>query len=399
MMRFKYRIRLFFIAITLFFVGQANLIGQSYLSIKLKPGEHINMLMERYLLDKEACNKEKFKSINNLSSDKILANQTYKLPIKVYSYDGNSIRTTIGSTDYEQAKRIQKYNEDLFAKKVKPENFRTGKKILWVPQHEIDCKVKSTDEKPLTAAEEERTFPIFGPKYQYVPLRSNKLKGKVYYIVSGHGGPDPGAVDRTKGWEMCEDEYAYDIALRLTRNLVAHGATVYMIVRDPNDGIRGGTKLTHDKDEYCYENQKIPLDQKERLKQRSDMVNSLYAYHKKRGVQHKDQKTIEIHIDSRSVDKRIDLFFYHHPNSTEGKKFATTLQQTIKAEYSKIQANRNYTGTVKSRDLFVLREMKTTTAYIELGNIKNVHDQKRFLLESNRQLLANWLFNGLIKAD
>ena len=93
------------------------------------------------------------------------------------------------------------------------------------------------------------------------------------------------------------------------------------------------------------------------------------------------------------------MFFYYHPDKKEGKKFANTLQQVIKSEYGKYQKNRNYTGTVKSRDLFVLREVKTTTAYIELGNIKNKQDQQRFLKESNRQALANWLLTGLMKAS
>lgn len=381
----------------LFFTFQTNLISQNYLTVKVKPGEHINMLMERYLLTEHDCNKAKFKSINNLKSDKILANSTYKLPIKIYKYNGKSIRTTIGITNYEHAKRIQKYNEALFNKKVKKEDYRTGKKILWVPNHEIECKKVEAENE--IASTKGRIFPIFGSEYQYVPLQSNDLKGKVFYIVSGHGGPDPGAVDRTRGWKMCEDEYAYDIALRLTRNLIAHGATAYMIIRDPNDGIRGGSHLKHDKDEYCYRTSKIPAEQKPRLQQRVDAINKLYAYHKKRGVSDKNQKTISIHIDSRSVDKRIDLFFYYHPDSKTGKKFVTTLQETIKAEYSKHQKNRRYTGTVKSRDLFVLREVKTTTAYIELGNIKNKLDQQRFLKESNRQALADWLLKGLMKAS
>ena len=397
MINLGYTNKTLLVTFILFFTFQATLLSQEYLTVKVKSGEHINMLMERYLLEKHACNKAKFKSINNLKSDKILANFTYKLPIKVYKYNSKSIRTTIGITNYEHAKRIQKYNEALFNKKIKKEDYRTGKKRLWVPNHEVECK-KVAKENEVTSTKG-RVFPIFGSEYQYVPLQSNKLRGKVFYIVSGHGGPDPGAVDRTKGWKMCEDEYAYDIALRLTRNLIAHGATAYMIIRDPNDGIRGGSQLKHDKDEYCYRTSKIPAEQKPRLQQRCDAINTLYAYHKKRGVKDKDQKTVSIHIDSRSVDKRIDLFFYYHPDKKDGKKFATTLQQAIKAEYGKHQKNRNYTGTVKSRDLFVLREVKTTTAYIELGNIKNSLDQQRFLKEGNRQALANWLLTGLMKAS
>ena len=35
-----------------------------------------------------------------------------------------------------------------------------------------------------------------------------------------------------------EDEYAYDITLRLAKELLAHGAEVYIIIQDENDGIR-----------------------------------------------------------------------------------------------------------------------------------------------------------------
>ncbi|MBK9213145.1 MAG: N-acetylmuramoyl-L-alanine amidase [Saprospiraceae bacterium] len=36
-----------------------------------------------------------------------------------------------------------------------------------------------------------------------------------------------------------------------------------------------------------------------------------------------------------------------------------------------------------------------TSVYVELGNIQNTHDQKRILDPRNRQLLADWLFEGL----
>jgi N-acetylmuramoyl-L-alanine amidase len=37
--------------------------------------------------------------------------------------------------------------------------------------------------------------------------------------------------------------------------------------------------------------------------------------------------------------------------------------------------------------------------FIELGNIRNPQDQKRFILEDNRQAVANWLTEGLMKED
>jgi N-acetylmuramoyl-L-alanine amidase len=67
---------------------------------------------------------------------------------------------------------------------------------------------------------------LFGAKYQDYTVKSSKLKGATFFLSSGHGGPDPGAIGKVDGYELHEDEYAYDITLRLARNLLEEGATV-----------------------------------------------------------------------------------------------------------------------------------------------------------------------------
>src|SRR5690606_778618 len=135
------------------------------------------------------------------------------------------------------------------------------------------------------------------------------LKDQVFYIISGHGGPDPGAVYKKDGVTYCEDEYAYDVALRLARNLMQHGAIVHMIVQD-NDGIRDDKVLKCDCTEEMFNGSVIPRSQKERLKQRVSMVNTLFNKYKKQG--YKAQKAIEIHVDSRNASMRQDVFFYYN---------------------------------------------------------------------------------------
>ncbi len=58
------------------------------------------------------------------------------------------------------------------------------------------------------------------------------LQVLAFYVVSGHGGPDPGAIGRVGKHELHEDEYAYDIALRLARNPMQEGAEVHIIIQD-----------------------------------------------------------------------------------------------------------------------------------------------------------------------
>ena len=241
-------------------------------------------------------------------------------------------------------------------------------------------------------AEEKPHYSIFGKDLAIVPPVSNRLEGTVYYLISGHGGPDPGAVDEYNGKLIAEDEYAYDVTLRLARELLSHGAKVFLIVRDEDDGIRDETILKTDSDELVYPNHEIPLNQRERLEQRVDAVNKLYLKH--RGNY---QRLLVIHVDSRNPGQNIDVFFYHHDKSSKGKQLAESLHSTFRKKYKRFQPNRDYTGTFTDRsNLYMVKNTLAPMAYVEIGNLKNKKDQKRILNYENRQAVAKWLTEGVI---
>ncbi len=233
--------------------------------------------------------------------------------------------------------------------------------------------------------------PLFGDKYRKTKITSHELKGAIIYLVNGHGGPDPGASGKYGTHTMYEDEYAYDIVLRLGKNLISKGATVHMIIEDANDGIRDNNFLAYDNDETCN-GKTIPLDQLERLKQRTNEINRLYKKDKS-----SYKRCIIIHLDSRSKRKQIDVFFYHDKGSDKGQEMANTFRQTFDNKYKKHQPRRGFSGTVSSRNLYILRKTNPAAVFIELGNIQNYRDQQRFIDENNRQALANWLTEGVIK--
>lgn len=414
-----------------------------YHRVSAEYGDSIYSLLKRYHLDEYSCNFQQFYKLNNLKSDSHLKNgEKYYIPVLIYHYNGKSIKTTLGLKNWEDAFRIKKYNEQIQREKLRRSSIvRSG--LIWVPHHEMNTcsdekispqrdEIAEAPEIPKSKKEElfipdtrepkknsqssaseirqrmakqqkvsvsnkiasgYRKYPIFGKKHAYIPIVDNKLRDKVFYVVSGHGGPDPGAVGKHGSREIMEDEYAYDVALRLTRYLVQRGALVYMITRDPDDGLRSGKFLKHDTDEYCWGNYKIPRNQKARLFQRSDAINVLYNSLLKEGK--KDHTVITIHIDSRSKSQNTDVFFYYFPGSSPGKKLAKQIHNTFAKKYKRYRANGKYNGTVTARDLHMLREPKPNSVFVELGNIQNSHDQQRFLLESNREALAKWLFEGL----
>lgn len=233
--------------------------------------------------------------------------------------------------------------------------------------------------------------PIFGKKHNSVVIKNKKLKGAIYYLISGHGGPDPGATVTYNGKLISEDEYAYDVTLRLARMLISNGAKVFIIIKDKNDGIRDDKVLEVDHDEFCYPNDPIPLSQKLRLRQRTKAVNKLYTKHK--GAY---QRLIVTHVDSRNKGKNIDVFFYHDKNSKSGKRLAQNMLNSFREKYSEHQPNREYSGSVSTRGLYLIKSTYPAMVYIELGNIKNKKDQKRILNYKNREALADWIHNGLL---
>jgi N-acetylmuramoyl-L-alanine amidase len=243
---------------------------------------------------------------------------------------------------------------------------------------------------PTEKAPKKVVYEIYGNKYREISLKSKELSGAVYYLESGHGGPDPGAIGNLDGHILCEDEYAYDVTLRLARNLTECGATVYMIIRD-NDGIRDEQYLNPDKDEECYPNSEIPLSQLARLKQSTAAVNSLHRQNKG-----KFQRLVVIHVDSRSINENIDVFFYHDKGSVSGMHLANTLKMTFEQKYAMHQPNRGYSGNVSERNLYVIKNAVVPSVFIELGNINHTRDQKRIIIADNRQAVANWLRDGLI---
>lgn len=232
---------------------------------------------------------------------------------------------------------------------------------------------------------------LLGLRNVRTAAKGHQLKGTVYYLASGHGGPDPGAIGQYGKLALPEDEYAYDVTIRLARALMEHGATVYMIIQDPNDGIRNESVLKIDHDEVTYPNQCIPLNQTMRLRQCTDAVNTLHRKHKEAY-----QRMVTIHVDSRSKGQMIDVFFYHHEQSKVGKRLAQHIHSSVKSGYKRSQPTRSYSGTVSDRSgLYVVRNCHPPTVFIELGNIRNAKDQRRFLLADNRQALANWVCAGL----
>lgn len=230
---------------------------------------------------------------------------------------------------------------------------------------------------------------LFGEKYRQVDIVSDVLKNRVFYLISGHGGADPGAIGERGELDLYEDEYAYDVMLRFGRAALAHSATVYFISQD-DDGIRDIKYLKADHDETHRNGKNVGSGKMGRLKPRVDEINRLY---KKHGNAY--QRVVEFHVDYFHKDRQIDVDFYY--GSRRGKELAERLRETIRLKYKTVRPGRGYKGRIFPRSWYTLVHAIPVTAYIELGNINHKGDQVRIIEPNNRQTIAEWLLDAFIE--
>lgn len=388
-------IRIYFLFLFLFFSSAALYGQQSYQEVEAAAGEGIYTLLRRHGLE-PSDHMQSFLEMNQQQlggGSSLQLGKTYRLPLPPEEV-AEPVASADATLPADTTAAIESTASEEKAAEI-PEETET-RQAAAEEENEATVRVEPEAEETATAKEAKgQAFlevPLFGKEYARVEVKNQQLKGAVYYLVAGHGGPDPGAMGKYGPYSLSEDEYAYDVTIRLARRLMEHGATVYMIIQDADDGIRDENILLHDTDEVCYPDIAVPYRQNDRLRQRTAAVNALYLQHK--GAY---QRMLAIHVDSRNKGQNIDVFFYHHENSPSGKTLAEHIHQTITSKYSRHQPNRDYAGNVSTRSsLFVIKYSHPPAVFVELGNIRNQRDQRRFVLPENRQALANWMCEGIL---
>ncbi|MCB0639845.1 MAG: hypothetical protein KDC54_24650, partial [Lewinella sp.] len=152
----------------------------SYLRTAARPGDGIYSLLRRYQLDGHACNFQQFYTLNGLTRNAGLrVGVEYMLPILLYPFDGQTIRSSIGNDSWELAVTIRDYNRAMQTEALRGDSYETSG-ILWVPFHLLNCPEEEldipapveNDPEQNQAVDGQRVFPIFGPDYAYTPLAS-----------------------------------------------------------------------------------------------------------------------------------------------------------------------------------------------------------------------------------
>ena len=188
---------------------------------------------------------------------------------------------------------------------------------------------------------------------------SNKLAGWHFVLDPGHGGIDPGTTVKAKDGEgktftIVEDEYVYDIALRVYVLLKLNGADVTLTLLSPNHLLRQNSPVSrtfvHDRNEVFNSaawNRRDrpsawPKGGQKYLNARIDVAKTAF-----KGVPAGKQVFLSFHADNvPALGEAVSLLYFknRHRTDTASRNFARKLLPALGAG-----------ARMKGQDLGVLR--------------------------------------------
>ena len=185
------------------------------------------------------------------------------------------------------------------------------------------------------------------------------LKNKVITIDAGHGGRDPGATYN----DIFEKNINLEISLKLEKELLKQGATVFMIRRS-------------DIDLSSFYDSK---------KKRGDLYRRLQLIKK-----NKSNMYISIHINWYKNSNYKGAEVLYSPINSSSKKIAKIIMEEF-------QTNLNSNRTINTTDLYMYKNTTIPGVLVECGYLSNYEDRNKLLTSNYQQKIASSITKGIIR--
>lgn len=333
------------------------------------------------------------RQLNDLRGSLIVPGQR----LKVRPLLGTDRSGYIGSFDWESLKipvqgvnRIQAANGPYFYEKPAAES-QPNKS--YGEESRISPRISYTHAKKL--------FDAFEQEVESMGRLDDRLAGWHFVLDPGHGGIDPGTIVTAKDsdgkrYYVVEDEYVYDMTLRIYALLKAHGADVTLTLLAPNHLLRNNSPVSstfvNDHNEVLNDSawnrrnrpQTWPKGDQKYLRKRIEI-----AEHAVKGTPPDRQVFLSFHADNDKRTGNAVTLFYHQNRrgiDSASRRFALKLLPAMGAG-----------AQAKGRNLGVLRGNPIRLKLlVEMRNLAFIDQIWAIRYEQRRQRDAEKVVEALL---
>lgn len=190
--------------------------------------------------------------------------------------------------------------------------------------------------------------------------------GKTVVLDAGHGGEDPGAVSSFSGAK--EKDITLSIVMETRKLLEADGYTVL---------------LTRSEDILNYTGDNLSMTAKRRqdLQARKKIMDESSA-----------DIVVSIHLNSFTDSRYSGAQTFYTKQSVSSKKLAIALQDALRAQLDPANTRE---ALLKSEDILITKNCKTTTAIVECGFLSNEEEEKRLINTEYQKQIALAVKQGI----
>ena len=367
MMKNCRHLRLFSVALCMVMLLASPLAGLSLVH-KVRKGESLWSIARQW-----GTSIREIKRINKLRTNNVYPGQVLRLGARIVKYDAPN-----GPYYWRKPRASRQRHRSYYerARSAPSVDFRRAQTLLRAFDNEILSKAPKRRKKP--------------------------LKGWRIVLDPGHGGIDPGAiVSNTTGKHrrvyVVEDEYVYDIALRMYKKLRLLGAEVTLTVISPNHLIRENqeAKVTfvHERNEV-YNDERYNRRNSEKVRPRSANISQRVRVANRFVKRARGGRSlfVSVHADNTPGRSRGPLAIYHKRRGrvdSRSRAFARAMRSTLH--------RRDLPARIQGRNLAVLRNnLAHAEILVEVYNVHYTHDAYQIRYHKHRERDANRLVNGIL---